>query len=70
LTTPAATVEGVTATVNEVTPGLVTKGKPGILVLTVTIVAPDLGGVPITPVDALEVAWMVDTQDPELSKPK
>ncbi len=66
-----ATIESVTANVNEVTPGLVTKGKPGILTITVTIVAPDPGKVPIPSVlDLLEVAWMVDTQDPELSKPK
>jgi hypothetical protein len=70
LTAPNAAIEGVTATVNDVAPGFVTRGKPGILTLKVTIVAPDPGVVPIPPVlDALEVAWMVDTQDPELSKP-
>jgi hypothetical protein len=70
LTDPNATVESVTAIVNEVTPGLVTLGKPGILLLKVAIVAPDPGVLPIpSVVDQLEVAWMVDTQDPELSKP-
>lgn len=69
LTVPDATIESVTATVNEVTPGLLTGGRPGVLVLRVTIVAPD-PGIPIpSVVEALEVAWMVDTQDPELSKP-
>jgi len=70
LNDPNAAIESVTATVNEVTPGLVTRGKPGILLLKVAVVAPD-PGVPSPPsvVDRLEVAWMVDTQDPELSKP-
>ena len=70
LNDPNTAIESVTATVNEVTPGLVTRGKPGILLLKVAVVAPD-PGVPSPPsvVDRLEVAWMVDTQDPELSKP-
>ena len=66
LNVAGAAVEHVSAIVNEVTPGLVTKGKPGILLLGVTIVAPDPGVAPApSVVDQLEVAWMVDTQDPQ-----
>jgi hypothetical protein len=73
LTDSNATVESVTATVNEVTPGLVTLGKPGIMLLKVAIVAPApnplvMSSIPPV-VEQLEVAWMVDTQDHELSKP-
>jgi hypothetical protein len=69
LNVTGAAVEHVSAIVNEVTPGLVTKGKPGILVLTVTIVAPDPGVAPApSVVEELEVAWMVDTQDPQRTK--
>lgn len=69
LNVAGAAVENVSAIVNEVTPGLVTKGKPGILLIKVTILAPDPGVAPApSVVDQLEVAWMVDTQDPERTK--
>ena len=42
--------------------------QPGILTITVEIVAPDPGVVPVPAVlDGLKVAWMIDTQKPESS---
>jgi hypothetical protein len=45
--------------------GLVASVEEGTLIITVTAIANDLGTLPIpTIVDALEVAWMVDTREP------